>query len=95
MCDCKSDIEAKLTERFAQKEPKGRGHQVELQGYGMVIIDNTAKVLPCMTYEAFAYMPLVKGGERPKKSTGSMFFTYCPFCGERVDKGQSAQAQPS
>lgn len=80
MCNCKADIEKQLTDRHAVLTPKGREHKVKLRGYGIVM---GAKISerPYMPYEAFAYVPLVKGGEKPKKVNGNMIFTYCPFCG--------------
>ena len=83
-CTCKEDLEARLTERFAQNEPKGRDHKVTLKGYSLVLTDNTLKRVPSMPYEAYALMPLVKGGEKPKKSSGSMMFSFCPFCGVKL-----------
>lgn len=80
MCDCRADIEKKLTDRYAATIPKGREHKVTLRGYGIVL---GAKVSerPYMPYEASACVPLVKGGEKTKTEKGNMFFTYCPFCG--------------
>ena len=37
-----------------------------------------------MEYEEFAYVPIKKGGEKPKKQRGNMFFSFCPFCGEKI-----------
>lgn len=87
-CNCKTDLEAKLTERFKEATPDARDHKVTLQGYGFGIRDNTMVMQPYMNYEGFSYVPLKKGGEKPKKVTGSMIFSYCPFCGVNL-KGQS------
>ena len=83
-CDCKQNIEAKLTENFKTNTPESRDHKVELQGYGLCIADNTLKLQPYMTYEGFSYVPLKKGGEKPKKVKGHMLFKFCPFCGEEL-----------
>jgi hypothetical protein len=82
-CECKRDIEQKLLERFVDQTP-GRGHKVELQGYGFAVVGNTMIVMPSTSYEAVALVPLKKGGEKSKKITGLMAFTFCPFCGVRV-----------
>jgi hypothetical protein len=83
MCECKADIEEKLTKHYAEKEKKGRGHEVTLKGYA-IVLGAAVSQRPYMPYETFAYVPLVKGGEKPKKTTGNMFFSFCPFCGEKV-----------
>lgn len=84
MCDCKADIEQKLTENYKAVEPAGREHKVRLQGYGLVLGDGTVRQRPYMEYETHAFIPLKKGGEKPKKQRGNMFFSFCPFCGEKI-----------
>ena len=83
-CDCKTELEAKLTERFKAASPDSRDHKVTLEGYGFGIRDNTMVLQPYMNYKAFAFTPLKKGGEKPKKTIGNMVFTFCPFCGVRL-----------
>lgn len=84
MCNCKTEIEQKLTERYQAAEPSGREHKVRLQGFGLVVGGGTLTQRPYMEYETFAYVPLKKGGEKPKKQRGNMFFSFCPFCGEKL-----------
>lgn len=86
-CNCKTELEAKLTERFKAQTPDSRDHKVKLEGYGFGIINNTMILQPYMTYEAFSYVPLKNGGEKPKKMKGNMMFSFCPFCGTSL-KGQ-------
>lgn len=86
MCNCKSELEEKLTTRFKDATPDARAHKVTLQGYGFAIKDKTMYLQPYMTYQGFSYVPLKKGGEKPKKVTGNMFFSYCPFCGVKVQE---------
>lgn len=82
MCDCKKDIEDKLLERFVEQNP-GTDHRVELGGYGMVIEGNLMKEKGCMSIEG-SYMHTFKNGNtKRKKVSQSMFFNYCPFCGEQ------------
>lgn len=81
-CTCKTDLEAKLTERYVSMEPTATGHKVELQGYGIALTETGCEVKGFMQYETFANVPLKKGGSKPKKTTGNMFFSYCPFCGK-------------
>ena len=84
-CTCRKDFEAKLTERYIAAEPTATQHKVTLQGYALAITEGSGIVQRSyMPYETFAYVPLKKGGMKPKKTTGNMFFSYCPFCGEKV-----------
>jgi hypothetical protein len=85
-CNCKSEIEAKLNENFKAATPDARDHKVTLKGYGFGIINNTIVMQPFFEYEGFSYVPLKKGGEKPKKVIGNMIFSYCPFCGESLKK---------
>ena len=83
-CTCKADLEQKLTARYSEMEPTATGHKVELQGYALGISESKCIVKGFMPYETFAYVPLKKGGSKPKKTTGNMFFSYCPFCGAKT-----------
>jgi hypothetical protein len=89
-CDCRKDIEARLTERFKEGAPGASGHSVELQGYGFAIVGNVLMVKPYMRYTAEAEFPLKKGGTKWKKQTGTMVFSFCPFCGVEIDKQEAA-----
>lgn len=82
MCDCKSKIEKRLLDRFAEQY-KGADHQIELKGYGVVVEGGKMKSRGCMSAEA-SYMHTFKNGNtKRKKVAQSMFFNYCPFCGEK------------
>lgn len=84
-CTCKSDIEAKLLERFRQERPDVNKHEAELKGYGLVI-GETLESKGFMPLELTAEFPLKKGGFKRKTEKQSMFFNYCPFCGEKYGK---------
>lgn len=86
-CDCRREIEAKLTERFKEVAPDATGHHVALQGYGFAIIDNVLTMKPYMPYTTAAEFPLKKGGTKFKKQTGNMVFSFCPFCGTKLETG--------
>lgn len=81
-CDCRKDIEQKLTKRYAEQVPEASNHQVSLQGYGFALADNTLVMRCVMAYEATATHCLKGGGTKQKKLKGSMTFNYCPFCGK-------------
>lgn len=86
MCDCKKDIETKLLERFVSQAPDAIEHSARLVGYSL-IIGNRIEQKGCMTIELSAAHPLKKGGYKTKTERSNMIFNYCPFCGEKYEKG--------
>ena len=86
MCNCHAELNKKLTDMFAAKAPSSKDHKVELKGYGIVLTDKGCIERGYMPYETYCLEPLKKGGSKPKKTTGNMFFSYCPFCGEKVSE---------
>lgn len=90
MCDCQKDIETRLLERFKSQSPEAKSHRVSLQGYGLAIIGDAMLSIPLMPIKATASFPLKKGGEKERTQTSNMFFNYCPFCGEKIEKGGAA-----
>lgn len=84
MCDCKTTLEAQLTERSKAAAPEAHDHKVTLEGYGFGVQNNTMVMRGFMPYTTFARVPMKKGGEKPQKLKGNMVFSFCPFCGEKV-----------
>lgn len=84
MCDCKKQIEAKLLEHFKANTPEAADHEIELEGYGLSLVDNKMTLRPFAPYKARALFPLKKGGAKRKVSTGFMGFSFCPYCGEKL-----------
>ena len=83
MCDCRENLEKKLTDRFKEMTPAATGHKVALQGYAYCLgASVTSRAF--MEYKTTASYPLKKGGEKVKNETGNMYFSHCPFCGEKV-----------
>lgn len=87
MCDCKKDIETKLLDRFVSQAPDATEHSARLVGYALIIGGNSMQQKGCMTIELTAAHPLKKGGYKAKTERSNMIFTYCPFCGEKYEKG--------
>lgn len=83
-CDCKADIEQKILDSYKLKTPEASGHIAALEGYGFVIEADGMKVRGYMPYETAANFTTKKGSERRKVTKGNMFFSYCPFCGEKA-----------
>lgn len=84
MCNCKKELEEKLTVRLKEMEPTATDHKVTLQGYAITVSGNRCATRPFMEYKTFANVPLKKGGTKPKKTSGNMFFSVFPFCGEKA-----------
>lgn len=80
-CNCKKELEEKLTERFKATAPEATGHGVSLQGYGFAIVGDAMKSMGYMEVKATANYPLKKGGSKNRVTTQNMFFSFCPFCG--------------
>lgn len=85
-CNCKSEIEAKLLDRFKQQAPDATDHKVRLTGYTL-LLGETITAAPYMEFEATANHPLKKGGFKEKRERQNMIFNYCPFCGASVKRG--------
>lgn len=85
MCECKTEIEAQLVERFKGKHPNAAGHKAALQGYGFAIVGGTMTLRPYMDIKFGAGNANKKTGiERWKNEKGTMSFRFCPFCGENL-----------
>ena len=84
-CQCKTQIEAALTERFAAEKSKWSDHKVELQGYGFGVRNNTLFMQPFMAYRGVA----TDERGQTKSNKGSMVFKFCPFCGDQFDKPEN------
>lgn len=83
-CNCKSDIEARLLERFRSTEAQATGHTIELQGYALLLGGARMDVRGYMPVEASARHTTKSGTVRVKKQKQNMLFSYCPFCGVPV-----------
>lgn len=83
-CNCKTELEAKLKDRFAEKYPEATGHKAELLGYGLTVTDTGLDTAGVMDTKLTATFPLKKGGEKEKTIKHSMVFSYCPFCGTKA-----------
>jgi len=87
MCNCRTDLEARLLERFKEAEPLATGHEVKLTGYAF-IFGKQLRMVGVMPIEQTADFPLKKGGTKRKSVKCSMQFTHCPFCGDKYEAGK-------
>ena len=80
-CNCKAELEEKLTQRFKDESPEASDHQSAIVGYGFIFVGERMTQRGYMDVKSTATFPLKKGGEKKKTLKQSMFFSYCPFCG--------------
>lgn len=86
MCDCRDEIEKKIVENYSIQHPEATEIKSSLKGYGFGMRGDRIIARPLMPFEITASLPLKKGGRKNKKISGSMFFSFCPFCGEKIMK---------
>lgn len=86
MCDCRQDVEKRLTDHYAAKLGEARDVKAKLMGYAITFGAGVG---------TRAYMPVEIGHTVTVKKTGedkrktekvNMFFSHCPFCGEKLEK---------
>lgn len=93
MCECRFDIEKRLTAHYAAKLPESREVEVELMGYA-ITLGSGLGITPCMPAEIRHTVTVKKtGADKRKFGKMSMFFNYCPFCGEPL-KPEAKAEQP-
>ena len=80
-CNCKKELEEKLTQRFKEQNPEAAQHGCVIGGYGLALVGNRMEQRGFMEVKSTAKFPLKKGGIKEKTLNQSMFFSYCPFCG--------------
>lgn len=90
-CNCRKDIEKRLTEMFQNTTP-GSDHRVSLTGFSLLITDRGIEERPAMPYDTSVLVPLKKGGTKWKNSSGVMVFSYCPWCGVSLSADASTAA---
>ena len=83
-CNCKNDVEAALLDKLKAQTPDGANHSVTLDGYGLAITGNKMSYRPKMAVNQSVDIPRKSGGFKNTKPKLTMFFSYCPFCGEKI-----------
>lgn len=85
MCDCRRNLEQKLTARYASQMPEVKELDVRLAGYSFVIEGGVMKSRPVMPIEIRHTVAVKKtGAEKRKVKKSNMTFSFCPFCGEKL-----------
>lgn len=83
MCECKTEIEAKLVARLQEQEPEATKIDLKIGGYVFLFGDSVI-MKPTLQIEGVFYLPTKAGGLKAKKIKQSMIASYCPFCGEKL-----------
>ena len=85
MCNCRKNLEQKLTAHYAAQMPEAKELDVKLTGYAFVIEGNVMKSKPVMPIEIRRTVLVKKtGAEKRKVEKSNMTFIFCPFCGEKL-----------
>jgi len=83
-CDCQNEIASKIADSQQEQHPDWSEIKVTLLGYALTFGSNLSS-RGFMPLSIEAERPLKKGGSRLKKEKTNLFFTYCPFCGVKVN----------
>lgn len=91
MCNCRSEIEAKLLESVKGQLPGDiKDLTVELGGYAFMLgAELQMKNIMPINVEYQAPVKKAPGTFKPKKQTMNMTGSYCMFCGEKYAKTES------
>lgn len=88
-CNCQTEIEQQLLERFKSEHPESANHTCGLHGYVLVLAGNSLESLPKVT-AVFRHTVTAKSGSvREKKIEHSMVGHYCIFCGKPAKPQQT------
>lgn len=88
MCNCRTDIEKRLTDHYASKLSCSRDVDAKLMGYALRLGKHIG-LHPYMPVE-IRHTVTVKatGADKRKTVNINMYFSHCPFCGEKLQKDE-------
>lgn len=88
MCNCRADIEKKLTDHYAAKLSCSRDVDAKLTGYALRMGKHIG-LYPYMPVEIRHTVTVkAKGADKRKTVNINMYFSHCPFCGEKLQKDE-------
>lgn len=95
-CNCKTELQAKLLERFKETEPEAQDHCIEIQGYAFIFGKTVTLKLATPVHFTGKYLVKKTGLLKEKTTKQNLIFTFCPFCGVRYDEPeQETDAAPA
>ena len=80
MCDCITEIEKKLKEHFDEEVKIEDYERPEMEGKTLVLKGSSNSMVLQMSTNAVAKY---QRGKQHKKWERYIYFTFCPFCGEK------------
>lgn len=88
MCECRDDIEKKLTELYAPKLPGSREVEAKLMGYAITLGNDLGLGIRAYMPAEIRHTVTIKktGADKRKTEKVNMYFSFCPFCGEKFKK---------
>lgn len=90
-CECKTELQVKLLERFKETEPEAQDHCAEIQGYAFIFGKTVTLKLATPVHFTGKYLIKKTGLLKEKTTKQNLIFTYCPFCGIRYDEPEEAE----
>lgn len=86
MCNFRADIEKRLTDHYKPKLPGSRDVDAKLMGYALTLGKGLG-IQPYMPAEIRHTATIKKTGADKRKTVKvNMYFSHCPFCGEKLKK---------
>ena len=80
-CTCQTDIEKRLTDKYAQQLSDSKDVKACLNGYA-IVLGESLQSRPYMPVHVTHTVTVKKTGlEKQKTEKVNMFFSFCPFCG--------------
>lgn len=84
MCNCKTELEAKMLARAKEVLPESTDHNVEIDGYVFGLTNNNGVVQrQALTVVIKHTCKLKNGSIKQKVEKQKIMATFCMFCGER------------
>lgn len=87
MCNCRTELTAKLLESVKKQRPDSTGHEVEIGGYAFTFTESGITGRDCLPVTIKHFVTIKKTGEKKLRTeTTNLMASYCPFCGEKQVK---------
>ena len=93
-CNCQTELQAELLERFKQVKPEAQNHRAEIQGYAFIFGKTVTMKLATPVHFTGKYLVKKTGLLKEKTFKENLIFTYCPFCGVPYNEPEQMEEQP-